>query len=59
MPEIVYINMILKIPQVLNMPKPGKWKSSEYGSILNMRALHSILNMLEYAFIKYLIYLGF
>ena len=53
MPESVYINMILKMPPVLNMPKPGKWKSFEYGSILNMRALHSVLNMLEYAFTKY------
>ena len=35
---------------VLNMPK---WKSSEYFNVLNMRALHGVLNMPEYALTKF------
>ena len=38
------------MPQVLNMPKFWTWQSSEYGSVFNMRALHSALNMSEYTF---------
>ena len=39
-------------------PKYAKiWQSSEYGRVLNMRALHSILNMPEYA--EFWIYLRF
>ena len=41
------------MPWVLNMPKFCIWQSSESGRVLNMQALHSVLNMPEYA------YLGF
>ena len=39
-----YINRILNMPLVLNMSK-----SLEYSRVLNMRALHSVLNMPGYA----------
>ena len=41
MPQCAYINRILNMPQVLNM--------SMAGFLINMRAFHSVLNMLEYA----------
>ena len=41
MPQCAYINRILNMPRALNM--------SLAGFLLNMRALHSVLNMLEYA----------
>ena len=44
--------------QVLNMPKFWLWESSGYGRVLNMRALHSVLNMPEYALTEFWIYLG-
>ena len=49
MPECTYINNILNMPRVLNMPIFWTWESSEYGRVLNMWALHSVLNMPEYA----------
>ena len=37
------------MPWVLNMPKFWIWRSSDYGRVLNMRTLYSVLNLLEYA----------
>ena len=48
LPEYAYIKMILNMPQVLNMPKFWIRQSSEYGRVLNTRALHNVLNMPEY-----------
>ena len=59
MPECVYINRIPNMPWVLSMSKFWRWQSSEYGRVLNMWALHSVLNMPEYALNKFWIYLGF
>ena len=44
---------------VLNMAKFLIWHSSEYGRILNIQALHSVVNIPEYqnmldSFLKYL-----
>ena len=50
MPEFAKINWILNMLQVLNIPKFQMWESSEYDTILNIRALHSILNMPQYTF---------
>ena len=44
---------------VLNMPKFWIWQSFEYGRILNMLALHSVLDMSEYALAEFWIYLRF
>ena len=49
MPECAYINRILNMPQILNMPKFWLWQCCEYGRVLNMWTLHSILSMPEYA----------
>ena len=43
----------------INMQILWIWQSSEYGRVLNMRALHSVLNMRRYALAKFWIYLGF
>ena len=44
-------NRNLNIPRVINMPK--FWQSSEYGRVLNMRALHNVLNMSEYGMTEF------
>ena len=44
---------------VLNMSKFWKWQSSEYDRVLNMRAFHGVVNMLEYALIDFQNILGF
>ena len=49
----------MNMPGVLNMAKFWIWQSSEYGRVLKLRALHSILNMPEYALTEFWIYLGF
>ena len=59
MSECVYINRIPNMPWVLNMSKFGRWQSSEYGRVLDMWVLHSVLNMPEYALKEFWIYLGF
>ena len=41
------------MPPVLTMPKFWKRQISRYGRVLNMRALHSVLNMPKYAFIEF------
>ena len=41
------------MPRVLNMPKFWISQSFEYGSLLNMRALHSVINMPEYALTEF------
>ena len=58
-PEYAYINRILIMPQVLNMPKSWIWQSSGYGRGLNMKTLCSILNILEYALTEFWMYLSF
>ena len=50
---------ILNMPRVLNMPKLWIWQIYEYGKVFNMRALHSVLNMPEYALTEVWIYLRF
>ena len=45
--------------QVLNMPKFWISQNSEYDSVLTMWALHSVLNMPEYALTEFWIYLEF
>ena len=52
-PEYAYINRILIMPQVPNMPKSLIWQSSGYGRGLNMQTLCSILNSLEYALTEF------
>ena len=37
------------MPMVLYMPKFWIWQCSESGKVLDIQALHSVLNMLEYA----------
>ena len=62
MSECAYINMILYMPLVVNTSNFWIWQNSEYDRVLNMRALHSILNILnmrEYALTEFWIYLGF
>ena len=54
-----YLNRILNMPWVLSMPKFLIWYSSEFGRVLNMLVLHSILNMQEYALTEFWIYLKF
>ena len=54
-----YVNRILNMPRVLNIPKFWIWQSSEYGSVLNMRASHSVLNIPEYALIEFWMHLRF
>ena len=49
MTETDYINKILNMPRVPKMPKFWLWQSSEYGRVLNMPMLHSVLNIPEYA----------
>ena len=49
MSECAYINRILNTPRVPNMPEFLIWQSSEYGRVLNVRALNNVLNMPEYA----------
>ena len=43
--ECAYINRVLNIPLVLNMLKFGIKQSSEYGTVLNMSALYSIMDV--------------
>ena len=43
--ECAYINRVLNIPLVLNMLKFGIRQSSEYGTVLNMSALYSIMDV--------------
>ena len=59
MPEYAQMNKILNVPWVLNMPKLWTWKSSEYCKVLNIQALHSVLNMPENTLTEFWIYLGF
>ena len=59
MPECAKINKILNLPRVLNKPKFWIWQSSVRGSVLNMPALHSVLNMPENALTELGIYLVF
>ena len=47
------------MPQVWNNSKFWIWQSSEYGRVLIMWALHSVLNMPEFALTEFSIYLGF
>ena len=52
--ECAYINKIAnvlspKYARLLNMA----WQMSEYGKVLNMQALHNVLNMPEYALTKF------
>ena len=35
------------------------WQSSEYGRVLNMQTLHSVLKLSEYPLAEFWIYLGF
>ena len=35
------------------------WQSSDYGRVFNMRELHSVVNMPEYALADFWIFLGF
>ena len=56
MPEYASIclyKQILNMPCVLNMPKFWIWQGSEYGRALNMLALYSLLDMLEYALAEF------
>ena len=53
MPKCAYINMVLNMPHILNR------QSAEYGRVPNMRALHSVLNVPEYALTEFSIYLRF
>ena len=50
MPDCVYINRILNMHRVLNMP------NSEYGRVLNMRTLNIVLNMPEYVLTEFWMY---
>ena len=45
------------MPRILNMPKFGMWYSSEYGRVLYVQALHGVLNMSEYAYTEFEMYL--
>ena len=42
-------DMVPNMPRVL----------SEYGKVLNMQALHGVLNMPEYALTEFCMYLGY
>ena len=42
-----------------DMPKFWIAQSSDYGRVLNMQALHSVLNMPEYPLPEFWIHLGF
>ena len=53
MPEFAYINRILHMPGVLTMSKFGIWQSPEYDRVLDMSALHCVLNMPEYAWTEF------
>ena len=44
---------LLNMPRVLNIPKFWIWPSSECGKVLNMLALHSVLNMPDYALTEF------
>ena len=46
--KCAYISRILNMPQVLTMSQFRIWHNSGYARVLNMRALHSVLNMPEY-----------
>ena len=50
---------VLNVTRNLNMPKFWILQTFEYGRILHMQVLHSILNMPEYALSEFWIYLGF
>ena len=50
MPDCAYINRILNMHRVLNMP------NSEYGRVLNMRTLNIVLNMPEYVLTEFWMY---
>ena len=41
------------MPRILNMPKFFVWQSSKYGRVLNILALHNILDMPEYALTEF------
>ena len=47
MPDCAYTNRILNKPRALNK------QSFEYGRVLTMRALHSVLNLPEYSEYEY------
>ena len=53
MPDCAYINRILNMHRVLNMPKFRIRQSSEYGRVLNMRTLNIVLNMPEYVLTEF------
>ena len=53
MPEYDKINGVLNMSLVLKMPKFWIWERSGYDRVLNMRALHSNLNMSEYALTEF------
>ena len=59
MPESAKATRILNMPGALNMPKFETSQSSKYGRVLNMGALHSILNTPEYTLTEFRIYIGF
>ena len=56
MPDCAYINRILNMHRVLNMPKFRIRQSSEYGRVLNMRTLNIVLNMPEYVLTEFWMY---
>ena len=61
-PEYAWMGLYKQDSEYALGPKYAKfwiWQSSEYGWVLNMRALHSVLNMPEYALTELWIYLGF
>ena len=50
MPQCTNVTTILNMPRVLNMQK---CKTSDYDRVLKMLALHSVLDMPEYALIEF------
>ena len=62
MPEYTWICLNKQDSEYASGPKYAKIlnkANSEYGRILNMRTLYSVLNMPEYALTEFWIYFGF
>ena len=55
----VSVTIAIIVQYALNMSKFWLWQTFEYGRVLNMRALRSVLNMPEYVLAEFWIYLGF
>ena len=58
-PEYAYTKGILNLLGVLNMQKFWISQSFEYSRVFNVRALHIVLNIPEYALTEFWIHLGF